>query len=200
MEAVHVEIDTRFKENDGKLQEAFQVLEARGFQPWPEPVSLTHTVFVDGLFQTKPLKTVDEAKNEVASKAHDMSKDYWQSEAVIEKFDQNQQRAHIFVRKKFSEKALGQLADIVEKLYVEKVGKRDQKLDGTTHVEYIVDCLKSNRLEEAKNVCFNQSDKFDRFQEIQNLLEDGLFTPEEHTPWSFTGKRSEFRRKQGNKT
>lgn len=92
--------DTRFETGEIDLKNKSQELIQQGFQAWPEGVSLTRIKFNtdDGKFHTVDAKSPEQATQEVLAEAEKLSGGKWEAKTIVETFQQNQKRAHIFLR------------------------------------------------------------------------------------------------------
>lgn len=173
------------KKGQEELEIVFQKYEARGFQRWQPPVVLTRFKFTsEARFVAVENKTVDQAIKEIVDKAHQETGLWWQGEAVVELIEQNQKKAHVFLRNKFGPEALKELA---EELYTRQKDKNEGR--GVSCVRDIADALSQGDFERAKAICFNEGDKFDGVPDIRETLEDRLFAPDEGTPWDLFKKK-----------
>jgi hypothetical protein len=95
--------DTRFETGQIFLKKTTAELIEQGFQKWPEAPVLTTTagLTADAKFQTRDVKTPEDAIKEVLAEAERLSgkeEEEWEVRLIVETFDQNQKRAHIFLR------------------------------------------------------------------------------------------------------
>lgn len=55
---------------------------------------------------------------------------------------------------------------------------------GVSCVRTIISYLKNNDLDNAKAVCYNESDKLSSYPDIMDFIKENLFEKDEENPWS----------------
>jgi len=75
---------------------------------------------------------------------------------------------------------------LADKLDALQASKNDGR--GVDCVKALIMYLRKGMIRAAKSTCFSESDKFTFLDDIQSIINNELYEPEEEKPWSFFEK------------
>lgn len=163
------EADQRFVKEDfgnwseGKLdkdgyKEKLRSLEERGFQEYFPQITLTKTEFQkDAKFLTVQNKDAKKEAERVLREIETETGKQWQLEVIVETYEQNQKKMRIFIREKYYQKALVEIAEQMKLVVGEQRFREAEEKDDYVNGVYLF--LKNGSIDKARADFENQLDK-----------------------------------------